>query len=100
MLTSFRVNAYSFRSKYLLLFPKSKALLPPEPGFSLPKAAVRPFFSPEASETNRSSVSEKCYSVSFCAMILQMANTSDLSTQIFRNIFCLYMIRKIRNTIR
>jgi chromosome partitioning protein len=44
---------------------------------------------------NRSSVSEKCYSVSFCAMILQMADTSNLSTQITQE-----LERTIGNQIR
>lgn len=92
MLTPFGVNTYFFSEKQGSFTPGARLFTA--------ESCRSALFSPEASETNRSSVSEKCYSVSFCAMILQMADTSDLSTQIFRNIFCLYMIRKIRNTIR
>ncbi|RGY63711.1 hypothetical protein DXA27_22775 [Bacteroides fragilis] len=104
---TFSENAYSFRVKCLLLFTQMLPSFPEKPGSSaeklgypLPPTSICPSFSSGASDTKKASVSQKKRLVSFCSTILRMADTCDTCDQIFRNIFRLYIVHRIRNTIR
>ena len=72
MLTSFRVNAYFFLLKCLLLFAKSPALQSRKPGSPAPKAFVWLSSSLRTLETDKGSVIKNGCLLSFCTVIWQM----------------------------